>query len=155
MMQQLSLAVQKYYHQCSSLKHHSFISSQFWWDQCLGMAQLGWWLEGLNPIIKMSVRTVVLTRSLTGESCTSMLTQMVDGIHSFAAIGLRPAVSGWLLTGGCLQFPEAFAIFVIYTSQLCVLSSSQQGRVAPCQVGVRCLCNIITCNESHTKHCMY
>lgn len=89
--------MQQYYHQCSSLKHHSFISSQCWWDQSLG------WLSGVLGF-KVSVPQ---SRSQQGLQYHQTLDWVEMNFHarsvcwwnSFICCHRPEASSSWLAVG--------------------------------------------------------
>lgn len=96
------------YFKFSSLKEHTFITSQF----CVSViwqVSAGYFAPGLTEVILRYWLAVSSSGSLTRQRCISKLPQFTDRIHLLAAIQLRFPIFfsfGELLVGDVNQHPE-------------------------------------------------
>lgn len=96
------------YFKFSSLKQHTFITSQFC-VSAIWQVSAGYSAPGLTEVISRYWLAVSSSGSLTGQRCTSKLPQLTHRIHLLAAIQLRFPIFfsfGELLVGDVSQHPE-------------------------------------------------
>lgn len=102
----------KNYLKFSSLKQHTFITSQFC-VSAIWQASAGYSAPGLTEVISR-YWLAMSSGSLTRQRCTSTLPQLTDRIHLLAAVKLRfpiyffPLVSCWLGTSAPRGHAQVF-----------------------------------------------